>query len=244
MKFIQINTWRGYLYHNLIKFLRKEDADIVNLQEVNAGLRSESEHFSLYEKLEKELGYRYSFYSPNAKGELGGYKISEGHLILSKHPITHKRILYISGRLRRPGLFTPKDTNVCLLQHALIKANGETLNDLNYKGYFVWASKQGNKVTESHSQRIAKYMNSLDQNEKIILSGDFNLAPESRSLRIISKNYSNLVLRYRIKTTRNETSFFKTPVDNIFVNDKVTVSSLRVPMSYVSDHLPMIMNFR
>lgn len=243
MKFIQINAWRGYLYNNLIEFLAKEDADIVNLQEVNSGLKATSECFSLYEKLKKSLKYRYSFYSPNAQGNLGGYKVSEGHLVLSKHPIISRKIVYTFGRLRKSSIFHWKDTNVCMIQHVKIKVNDEIINDLNYKGFWIKGNQKGNPETEKHSQKILKYIKSLNRNEKIIFSGDFNLLPNSTSLEIISKKYSNLILKYGIKTTRNEVSYFDTPVDNIFINDKVIVKSLNVPKVYISDHLPMIMKF-
>lgn len=242
-KFIQINAWRGYLYYPLIRFLRKEDADIVNLQEVNAGLKAGSEHFSLYEKLQKELKYKYSFYSPNAMGNLGGHTISEGHLILSKHPIVFEKTIPTRGRLRKSTIFEIDDTNVCMLQHVKIKIGEEIINDLNYKGFWIRGTKEGNKLTEQHSEKILKYMNSINPDEKIIFSGDFNLLPQSKSLKIISKNYTDLVLKYGVKTTRNKIYFQDEPTDNIFVNNKVNVSSLDVPMVYISDHLPMIMTF-
>lgn len=101
----------------------------------------------------------------------------------------------------------------------------------------------GNKVTEEHSRKILRYMDSIDPEEAIILSGDFNLAPNSKSLQMISKYYSNLILKYHIKTTRNAIVSIKDPVDNIFVNKKVKVRSLKAPMNYASDHLPLVMDF-
>jgi len=50
---------------------------------------------------------------------------------------------------------------------------------------------------------------------------------------MISRSYPDLISKYKIKTTRNELSREKTPVDNIFVNRRVKVKSLRVPMVYI-----------
>ena len=36
----------------------------------------------------------------------------------------------------------------------------------------------------------------------------------------------------------------KTPIDNILVNSKARVKSLRIPMVYISDHLPLMLNFK
>lgn len=243
MKFIQLNIWHGNLRYNLVSFLKKEDADIVSLQEVPAGLNSNFAYFGICDKLKKELNYKYSFYSPTMKGRFHGKTVSEGHLILSKYPITYTHDFAIGGKVKNNSIFSDRESNTRVVQHAKIKAKGEVINIINYQGYFIWGTKEGNKITESHCQKILQYMNSLNPKEKIILSGDFNLTPKSKSLEIINRYYSNLVLKYRIKTTRNELSVPQEPVDNIFVNDKVQVKSLKVPKVYVADHLPMIMNF-
>lgn len=245
MKFIQLNVWHGNLRHNLISFLKKENADIINLQEVPAGLQADYYYFGLADKLKEQLNCKYSFYSKTTQGKMYGKTISEGQLILSKYPITYTNAFFVGGKLKNNSLFTRAgiDLDSRVVEHAKIKANGETINVLNYQGYFIWGTKMGNKVTESHCRTILKYMKSLNQDEKIILSGDFNLDPKSKSMQIISKHYPDLVSRYKIKTTRNELSNPQEPVDNILVDDKVHVKSFKVPKVYVSDHLPLIMNF-
>ena len=244
MKFIQLNIWDGCLMLYAIKFLKEENADIVNLQEVSAGVTAtDSLYFSAYDRLRKALKYKYDFYSPMAKGEFAGHHVSRGQLILSKYPITYRKVIYTHGKLIRRSTFSSDDLNVRLLQHAKINVKGRTLNILNYHGLFIWHTKLGNKETESHSKKILKCMDSIDQNEQIILSGDFNLSPKSNSLKMISRCYTNLISKYRISTTRNELSAIKDPVDNIFVNKQVKIKSLKVPMVYISDHLPLVMDF-
>jgi len=244
MKLIQLNIWDGSLLRNAIKFLEKEDADIVNLQEVSMGMKqSDSEFFSVYDALQNALGYQYGFYSPQAESSFAGYSVYLGQLILSKYPIVCKSVVYMNGKPRKNSTLSTADLNLRLLQHARIDINGKIVNDLNHHGLFVWGTKMGNKTTESHQKKISRYLNTINQGERIILTGDFNLAPRSRSLGFITKNYTNLVLKYKIKTTRNELSVPKEPVDNIFVNPTVKVRSLRVPKLYVSDHLPLIMEF-
>ncbi len=229
---------------SLIKFLEKENADIVNLQEIPGGLNSDIYYnFSFRDHLMKKLKYEYSFYSETLESKVLGKRITYGLLILSRYPITYKKSLLIAGRINRRSLLTISDYNTRLLQHARIKVGKIVINCLNYHGYFIWGTKMGNSITESHCRHILKYMGSIDQKEKIILSGDFNLAPWTRSLGIIGKHYSNLDLRYKVKTTRNELVGITDPVDNIFVNDQVRVRSLKVPHVYVSDHLPLVMKF-
>lgn len=235
--------WCGALKYNAIDFLKKEDADIINMQEVDGGIE-EAFYFGLNERLHKELKYKYSFYMPKIWQKLGSKTVSYGQLILSKYPIKMRKIKNINGKPKKSQFMNSKDLDsINVLQHAQIEINDNIINVLNYHGYWIYGTKMGNKITENHSRKILSYLRSLDQNEKIIFSGDFNLAPNSKSLRIIGKYYSNLILKYKIKTTRNELSYPKEPIDNIFVNKKVKVKSLKVPKMYVSDHLPMIMTF-
>ncbi len=244
MRFVQLNIWDGCLLRYAVKFLKEADADIINLQEVSAGMSpTESEYFSVHDGLKKALKYKYDFYSPAITGEFGKYTVSRGQLILSKYPITYRKVVYMQGKLKIHSTFGTRDMNRRLLQYAKINVKGKTINVLNYHGYFIWGSKMGNRTTESHSKKVLKCMDSIDKNEQIILSGDFNLAPESNSFRILSKRYPDLVSKYGIKTTRNELSAVKEPVDNILVNNRVKVKSLKVPMVYIADHLPLVMDF-
>lgn len=245
MKFIQLNIWRGYQKMYAIDFLKRENADMVNLQEVTSGMgTTDTDYFDTREALQEALGYRYSFYSPTIGGRLGRHLVSEGQLILSKYPIVHKEAVYLHGKPDFRSSFVGKrDRNVEVLQHAKIKAGSKTINLLNYHGFLIWGSRAGNKTTEAYSKVILEHMDAASRDEYVILSGDFNLSPASKSLRMISGRYPDLISRYKIKTTRNELSREKTPVDNIFVNDRVRVKSFRVPRVYISDHLPLVMSF-
>jgi endonuclease/exonuclease/phosphatase family metal-dependent hydrolase len=245
MKFIQLNICRGFLKMYAIDFLKKENADIINLQEVSGGMgTTNTDYFDTKESLQKALGYRYSFYSPTIEGRFGKHFVSEGQLMLSRYPITYKKSVYMHGKPDFRSSFVGKrDRNVEVLQHARIKAGDKTINLLNYHGFLIWGSRAGNKTTEAYSKVILEHMDAASRDEYVILSGDFNLSPASKSLRMISGRYPDLISRYKIKTTRNELSREKTPVDNIFVNDRVRVKSFRVPRVYISDHLPLVMSF-
>lgn len=245
MKFIQLNICRGFLKMYAIDFLKKKNADIINLQEVSGGMgTTNTDYFDTKESLQKALNYKYSFYSPTIEGRFGKHFVSEGQLMLSKYPIIYKKSIYMHGKPDFSSSFIgKKDRNVEVLQHAKIKIGNKIVNSLNYHGYLIWGSRAGNKTTEAYSKAILARMDSVGNDEYVILSGDFNLSPSSKSLRIISKRYPDLITKYGIKTTRNELSAEKTPVDNIFVNDRVKVMSFKVPKVYISDHLPLVMDF-
>ena len=241
MKLIQLNAWLGNLKLNLVEFLKEEDADILNLQEVSDGFGTSADYLNLRAILRKELRYRYSSFVPMSRGTMNGIPVSEGNMVLSKYPIRSARVFYVS-RPRRANLLFSGRANSIPLQYVRIEAEGRTIHDFNYHEMLVWG-RFGNQATAQHSRRVAERMASLDQDEMIILCGDFNQDPRSGTLDAINKSYTNLVLKHRIKTTRNELAFDTVPVDNIFVNAAVRVRSVRSPKVYVSDHLPVIMSF-
>jgi len=61
---------------------------------------------------------------------------------------------------------------------------------------------------------------------KIILSGDFNLAPHSESLEQINILLANLSIKARLKTTRTKLTHKPKSVTIYFVNDAIKVKSL------------------
>ncbi len=89
--------------------------------------------------------------------------------------------------------------------------------------------------------------------EKIVM-GDFNLMPDTESIRMFeSSGYRNLIREYKIVTTRGTRMRalfpeyehgpygFQEFADYAFVTPGVTVRSFEVPDIPVSDHLPMIL---
>lgn len=81
--------------------------------------------------------------------------------------------------------------------------------------------------------------------EPIVLCGDFNLLPDTQSIRIIENaGFENLITKYGITSTRS--SHYPKPIkyaDYIFVNQGVTVNDFKVLPDEVSDHLPLYLDF-
>ncbi len=80
-----------------------------------------------------------------------------------------------------------------------------------------------------------------------IITGDFNLFPDTESMRVFQNNFVSLVDTHNIQTTRpesNELSNLKrNVVDYIMVSKGITVNSFAVLDSNVSDHLPLVLDF-
>ena len=78
-----------------------------------------------------------------------------------------------------------------------------------------------------------------------MLCGDFNLAPDTQSLRMLeAAGLRNLVAEFGVTSTR--TSLYRRPerfADYVFVSPGVDVSAFRVLPDEVSDHAPLMLQF-
>ena len=81
----------------------------------------------------------------------------------------------------------------------------------------------------------------------VIICGDFNLFPDTPSMKLFENNFISLVDEYAIRTTRPATnelhSSKRNVVDYIWVNKGIKVKDFEVLDSTISDHLPLILDF-
>ncbi len=129
-------------------------------------------------------------------------------------------------------------------QIADIKINNKTLRLINYHG--IWSKdKIGTEKTKRAIEKILERAKEVDY--PVIICGDFNLFPDTDSMKILNDNFVSLIDKFNIKTTRpnsNELSGSgRNVVDYIFVSEDVKVSDFKVQESEVSDHLPLILAF-
>ena len=86
----------------------------------------------------------------------------------------------------------------------------------------------------------------------VIIGGDFNLLPDTESMKLFSQSgYRDLIREYAIPTTRNHIAWDRFPKaekyfysDYVFVSPTVEVKGFSVPNIEVSDHLPLILEVK
>lgn len=119
---------------------------------------------------------------------------------------------------------------------------------INFHGVSKPGNKLDNPVRIKQSKTIARVLAKLK--EPKILCGDFNLMPNTESIRIIERTgLKNLIKVYKIKNTRNSISWKRynnrqSFADFTFVSPNIEVKNFKVPYVLASDHLPMIMDFK
>lgn len=266
MKLVCLNV--GLFEENndkLKTFLKKQNPDFIALQEVTR--RIDKTAFEKYvskdsiDELTKDLTY--SFFSPNwtmdgfevlnfhskklFKIDLGGF-VEFGNYIKSRYKITLGRIVFTKGgfTLITEEYWNRWPENDCKsFQLADISlGSGKKIRILNYHG--IWSKdKKDSPLTIKAAETIKNL--ALEVDYPVIICGDFNLFPDTKSMKVLSGNFVNLVDKFNIQTTRpksNELSHLdKNIVDYIFVSKGIKVNNFEVLQSDVSDHLPLILDF-
>ena len=250
----------------LTLFLKKITPDIICLQEVTRKVDDSALGSfiskSVIDKAAPELTY--SFYAPNwalkdfkqnnfhgkkvFQHDFGGF-IEYGNYIKSRFKIIEGKSIFVQQHFSyltdweyvsdHPGE-EPR-----MVQIADLKMEGtQKLRILNYHG--IWSkNKQGTKRTKSACQKLTQL--AYEVAYPSIICGDFNLFPDTESIKILKDSFRSLVDEYKIMFTRpksNELSVAKrNVVDYIFVSEEIEVKTFKVIDSDVSDHLPLLLEF-
>ncbi len=262
MKLVSLNVAVFQANNKLLsKFFQSQNADIVCLQEVSRGLEaSVDKRYITIDSIDAVTSnIKYFFYGPNSV--FSDFKVSNyhgtpfsfnfgglvefGNYTKSRYKILKGQNVFIENHFTynhdRSG-WPEEDYRAVLVTDHIIK--GKKLKILNYHG--IWSrDKLGNKRTLRANKLI--YDLALQAEEEVIMCGDFNLLPHTKSMKIFEKRFISLVDKFNIKTTRPASNELRTlkrnVVDYIWVSKGVKVNKFEVPDLGISDHLPLILDF-
>lgn len=116
----------------------------------------------------------------------------------------------------------------------------------NYHGIARPGSKLDSDERLEQSRGIRRILDRHDG--PVLLIGDFNLLPETESVRLLEAGLRNLVIERGIPTTRSRLNpYHGTPqeqphADYAFISPGLRVAHFEVPDVQISDHLPMILD--
>jgi len=262
MKLISLNLWGGKVFMPLIDFIKQSSSntDIFCLQEV----------FNTKSDIKEYRGYRTNmlyelqlilpdfvvFYFPTISGfdiedppSKTDFDLEYGSAIFVKNNIkitSHGNILIFKDS-SYPPLKLDFSNNPTPLQYITFNISGKDFAVFSFHG----TSFPGNKLDTKRRLNEAKNVKEIvkSTNGAKILVGDFNLLPQTESIKIQEQNMRNLIKEFNITKTRSDLSPFFGKVefqkfaDYTFVSDDIKVESFQVPDIEVSDHLPMILEF-
>lgn len=261
MRLVNINV--GIKINNsekIAEYVKTTSPDIVAFQEVVRHL--DESVFPLFRSLSDITAiiggeYPHKFFGPlwASKGytkngkmhkDFGGL-VEQGNAVWSKLPIVGASNEHFYGTYTLAIDWTnweKEDHGRALIVSELTDANGKPFQVLNLHG--IWTKdKLGDERTIKECEYVLNA--SLRKSIPTIITGDFNLFPETPSIQILNKHYRNLISEYKVTTTRPD---FKdnidvglNVVDYVFVNEGIKVNTFEVPHSDISDHLPLVLDF-
>lgn len=248
MKLITLNLWGGKLYEPLIDFIKEKSqgVDIFCFQDSLFGSKPDftpiqNGRANLFVEMEKVLSEFNSviYRDPDESyihGELLPLDIGCGQVIFVRKSFKilesggfrshedspyHKGGDMVSGRCQWIKFQSNKEEQVTVLNmHGLWQRNSK---------------KVDTPERLQQSEKLNEFFKHVEG--KKILCGDFNLNPDTESIKILEKDMKNLVKEYSITSTR--TSFYNKPekfADYIFVSPDVEVKDFKVLPDEVSDH--------
>ena len=260
MKLININV--GVKIDNTAKianFLAEQKADIITLQESLRHFdKSVLKRYKTQDGIERKIGnsYPYKFFGPLTVAEkllknkkvYRDYKgrVEQGNEIISKFPIINatNEFYYKNFSFRLDTTNWKKEDHGRAVLITELNIKGKKLQILNLHG--IWTEdKMGDKRTMAECRYIIKA--AKRQNIPTIIAGDFNLLPTTKSIKLLNKEFINLIDKYKVTSTRPdfEDGLEKgnCVVDYIFVNDKIKVNNFKAINTNISDHLPLFLDF-
>jgi endonuclease/exonuclease/phosphatase family metal-dependent hydrolase len=240
MKLIQVNIWGGRISGRLLDFIKEEKPDILCLQEVISYDSGESILFAPLEEIQKISNLNHVAFGAKISFNYMLGQAKFGNAILSRYPITEEAIEFTNLEFTEGFNFEQHDYNVRNLVRTKLVTDVGAVNVLTHHGHHVPYHKDGNEETSRQMQQVASHIKDLDG--PIILTGDFNLSPNSKSLDVFN-NLVNLPTKYDLKTTRNILTNKSEVCDYIFVNKDVVVKSFVASEKVVSDHQALILEF-
>lgn len=234
MRILSLNAWHGTRYAELKEFLSSQlDAtDIFCFQESNGGN---------IEGIIAELFDESQFSSAHAS------KATATDRYYSLHTFVKKPLQILQSE----QLFSDNDAETGQTLAVKIGEEGApVLSIVNIHGVpFLVDDKLDTDGRLRQSETIISWL-SAESTLPAIVCGDFNLLPETNSIKKFeSAGYKNLIADYNIPTTRNRLAWERHPdsiqlfADYTFTSPGIKVLDFSVPDIEVSDHLPMSVGF-
>lgn len=226
MKIISLNVSYGEIADELYDFVKSQisDTDILCFQEMTGGNTSTIINDFL----------KPNFQIVSSAKEIEDGKYAQLNCVKNEFEVTDEEVLF----QRRDDLGIVNVTRA--------KNEGNDMVVVNVHGISQPGEKLDNPNRLKQSKGIINYL--ADKSGQKIIVGDFNLMPETESIRMFEKaGYRNLIKEYDITNTRNHYVWDRYPdtpqyySDYAFVPSDVKVKNFEVLPDEVSDHQPLLL---
>ena len=241
MKLVTLNVWGGHLRNPLLRFIHEhKHIDFFCLQELYHNAHRRISHkdqdlsLNIFADLKKLLPDHQAIFKPAVENVYG-----IGMFIKNTIDVIGEGEINIHQRQHYPGIGLNHDRN---LQWIQCQHDNGVFSILNVHGLWNGQGKKDTPERIIQSQRIRQFMDTI--NTPKILCGDFNLRPDTESMRILEHDMINLITTHHIKSTR--THFYKKEekhADYILASSDILIKQFEVMSAEVSDHAPLYLDF-
>jgi len=245
IKLVTVNVWDGgRLLDNIVAFIKKEDPDIVVLQEAYDGKNPNLEkRFRTIEIFQKEFGFLDFLFAPAFLDIQSTGGVEQGNAVLSRFPIVNQEVIFFDKPYGRFDSQSPKHFGLlpAILQHVIISVSNAKLNIFNIHG--IWGID--GKDNERRLKMSKIIVDKIKDKQNVILAGDFNVQPNTKTIQDIEKYLKNVFkdeLQTTFNTKRKEVvgGYSTAVVDMIFVSKNIKVLYGHCLAVDVSDHFPLV----
>ena len=247
MKLITLNIWAGNLKKPLLDFFKKysDAVDIFCLQEVfdkGKTVRAvyQQAEMNIFSDIQKTLPNHTGYFHSSESSEEG----EEGLAIFVRNNIKLNEVGEIFVYRTKNAM--KNDDSKTLgrnLEYISFARNNSKYLVGNVHGLWNGKDKLDSEDRIQQSTKIMKFLDNRTENYKI-LSGDFNLMPDTASIRIIEGSLRNLIKDYGIKSTR--TVLYEKDerfADYVFATPNCKIKNFEVLPEEVSDHCALLVEF-
>lgn len=241
---VSLNLWEGgKLLNEIIAFLKETHADILLLQEARLGFGDGvTDQSRTQDVLQNHLQLPFASFAPAFVTKDTNQTIMMGNLLLSKFKIKQTIEWFFDRSFQEFNTQIRKDFDQlpAILQQSELQLPEITLTVCNIHG--IWG--ENGDDTDRRLQMSQIICDAIRGKQNVILGGDFNVSPNTKTIANIEKQLAN-VFKNELTTTFNmkhkENQGYKTAVvDMLFVSPHIRVLDHVCPSVDISDHLPLI----
>lgn len=238
---ITLNIWGGHVKGPLFDFVSsRRDVDIFCLQEVYCKapsiITNETRYINrdVFSDIQSLLPEHQGFFRPIVQGIYGiGMFVKKDIQVLDEGGVL------IHGNKDYPGV---GPTHSRWMQYAKCSFGGRPFTLFNVHGLWNGKGKTDTPERIAQSRRIKAPVDAAIGPR--ILCGDFNLKPETESLKLLAEGMHDHVKSSGVRSTR--TSFYPGSekfADYIFSTPDIVAQGFQVLEDEVSDHAPLFLEF-
>lgn len=237
LKIVTWNIERGAAYESVLSALRRLDADVLLLQEVDRGCRRTG-----FRDVARDLAeaLRMNWIGAGEFQEIGeahpGHAAVTGQATLSKFPISHADVLAFAAQDKWRWSINPVQPRRGGRIALRVETGGVVLYNIHIESGHndPLQKRQMAEILESQARGMAS-------DKPVIIGGDFNNGPILRSAMFGSLNSASFADALGELGQRGPTSFGERhPIDWIFVKNITPIRGRVVDVMNASDHFPVM----